>query len=165
MERTLTVLFRRDASRDKQREQIHYRGFTLFWPDGRPVAVGLDAFCQHGQRLLGLRKYLENCQECLIRLVNFPLASCDEDIRKMPGFRVRRFFLERTGSIGRIHFMDGTPTDACFDMEVDEEEVLEWIGLPWIPDGGQQWFDLAAGPEEVAMQSTTHQKFASCRTS
>ena len=54
MPRTLTVLFRRDPSRDRQCEAIRFEGYQVCWPDGRPVAVGLDAFCTHGQRLLGL---------------------------------------------------------------------------------------------------------------
>src|SRR5262245_59795900 len=55
MSRSLNVLFRRDPSRDRQDNQIHFEGYQFFWPDGRPLAVGLDAFCKHGQQLLGLR--------------------------------------------------------------------------------------------------------------
>ena len=54
MSRTLRILFRRDPSKDRQRGNIVFEGYEVLWPDGRPVAVGLDAFCKHGQRLLGL---------------------------------------------------------------------------------------------------------------
>jgi len=129
MQRTLTVLFRRDPTRDRRKEQIHYRGYSPHWPDGRPVDVGLDAFCQHGQRLLGLNRLLANNPECLIQLINFPVADSDENIRRLPGHRVRRFFIERQGESGRLHFMDGTPTDIVFTLGKDEEEVL--TGSAW----------------------------------
>jgi hypothetical protein len=148
MKRTLTVLFRRDPTRDRQKEQIRFRGYRPHWPDGRPVDVGLDAFCQHGQRLLGLNRVLAQSSECLIHLINFPVVDVDENIRRLPGHRVRRFFIERHGDNGRIHFMDGTPTEIVFNLDKDEEEVLHWIGLPHLDDGERQWFDLAACPVE-----------------
>ena len=40
MSRALTVLFRRDPSRDRQCENIAFEGHNVLWPDGRPVAVG-----------------------------------------------------------------------------------------------------------------------------
>jgi hypothetical protein len=52
--------------------------------------------------------------------------------------------LMRQGSRGRLHFLDGTPTDTVFDLGRDEYSVLEWIGLPLLRDGDQQWLDLAA---------------------
>jgi hypothetical protein len=159
MQRTLTVLFRRDPSRDRSKEQVHYRGYRPHWPDGRPVDVGLDAFCQHGQRLLGLNRLLARSHECLIRLINFPVADSEENIRRLPGHRVRRFFIERHGESGRIHFMDGTPTDIVFDMGKDETEVLHWIGLPHLDDGERQWFDLAACPVEKPPVTRKDEKF------
>lgn len=148
MARTLTVLFRRDPARDRRKEQIHYRGYRPHWPDGRPVDVGLDAFCQHGTRLLGLNRLLARSPEGLVRLINFPVHNHDENIRRLPGHRVRRFYIERQGQSGRIYFMDGTPTDIVFQMTKDEDEVLHWIGLPYLRDGERQWFDLAACPAE-----------------
>ena len=121
-----------------------------FWPDGRPVAVGLDAFCKHGQRLLGLGKHLAGCQEKLVRLVCMPLAGRDDDLNRIPGHRVRRFYLLREGRAGRIHFMDGTPTAVTFELDVDEPRVLHWIGLPALADGEIQWLDVAAMAVEPA---------------
>jgi hypothetical protein len=144
MSRILTVLFRRDPTRDRQQGKIHFEGYQVLWPDGRPVAVGLDAFCKHGQRLLGLGRHLAGCRERLIDLVCFPLSGLEDALTRIPGHRVRRFFLQRTGQRGRIHFMDGTPTDTIFDLGRDESAVLEWIGLPSLVEGDQQWFDLAA---------------------
>jgi hypothetical protein len=150
MSRTLTILFRRDPSRDRQRESIHYEGYQPFWPDGRPVAVGLDAFCKHGQRLLGLGKHLAGCRERLIRMICLPLLGRDDDLHRIPGHRVRRFFIERQGQTGRIHFMDGTPTSIIFEIGRDEPRVLHWLGLPTLGDGERQWFDLAAVTVDAA---------------
>jgi hypothetical protein len=149
MPRSLTVLFRRDPSRDGLRGNIAFEGYQVLWPDGRPVAVGLDAFCKHGQRLLGLGRHLAGCNERLIELICFPLDSRDDDLTKMPGHRVRRFFLERQGYCGRIHFLDGTPTNTTFELDRDEFPVLEWIGLPDLREGERQWIDLAARAVEM----------------
>ncbi len=148
MVRTLTILFRRDPSKDRARGSIHYEGYEVLWPNGQPVTVGLDAFCRHGQRLLGLGRHLAGCTEKLLQLCCYPLADREDDLTRLPGYRVRRFCLERHGSQGRLHFLDGTPTDAVFDLEQDDARVLRWIGLPFVRDGGRQWFDLAARPVE-----------------
>jgi hypothetical protein len=150
MPRTLTVLFRRDPSRDRQSEQVRFEGYQVCWPDGRPVAVGLDAFCAHGQRLLGLGRHLKGRTERQIELLCFPLRDREADMTKLPGARVRRFLLRRNGREGRIHFLDGTPTAAVFDLGADEQSVLHWIGLPALKDGGSQWIDLAARAAEPA---------------
>jgi len=149
MARTLTVLFRRDPTRDRQRGHIQFEGYEILWPDGRPIATGLNAFCNHGQRLLGLGRHLAGRSERMLRLICFPLKGRDDDLTRLPGHRVRRFFLERQGNTGRMHFLDGTPTDTVFEIGRDERKVLRWIGLTGLGDGEQQWFDLAAGPADT----------------
>jgi hypothetical protein len=142
--RSLTLLFRRDPSRDRQDEKVRFEGYRAYWPDGRPVAVSLDAFCTHGQRLLGLGRHLAGCREKLVTMLYLPLQDRDSDIHRIPGHRVRRFYLERQGSTGRIHFLDGTPTTAVFDLNCDEPKILQWLGLSAVEDGSCAWFDLAA---------------------
>ncbi len=149
MSRTITLLFRRDPSRDRQDRAVQFDGYLPLWPDGRPVAVGVDALCKHGQRLLGLGKHLAGCEEKLVNLICFPLSGRDDDLNRIPGHRVRRFYLRRDGQVGRLHFMDGTPTTATFELEQDEPRVLNWIGLPTLPDGEVQWLDLAATTVET----------------
>jgi hypothetical protein len=144
MARTLRILFQRDPSKDRYDNDIYYEGYKILWPNGRPAAVGLDAFCKHGQRLLGLGRHLAGCRERLMDLICFPLSSREDHLNRLPGARVRRFCLERTGRHGRVHFLDGTPTAIVFEMGRDEPGVLQWIGLTGLRDGEQQWFDLAA---------------------
>jgi len=160
MSRTLILLFRRDPSRDRQTEKIKFEGYEPLWPDGLPVAVGLDAFCKHGLRLLGLGKHLAGCQEKLVKLVCLPLNGRDDDLNRIPGYRVRRFYLLRTGNIGRIHFMDGTPTVATFELGVDEPRVIHWIGLNTLQDGETLWFDLAAVGVDTAIFQARHRMHA-----
>jgi hypothetical protein len=165
MARTLRILFRRDPTKDRSDNDIRYEGYKILWPNGRPAAVGLDAFCKHGQRLFGLGQHLAGCRERLIDMIYFPLASREDDLNRLPGFRVRRFCIERKGRQGRIHFLDGTPTAIVFELGRDEPRVLHWIGLTGLRDGGQQWFDLgaktvepaphAAGPLPVRFESPT----------
>jgi hypothetical protein len=142
-------MFRRDPSRDRQRGKIRFEGYQVFWPNGRPVATGLDGFCTHGQRLLGLGRHLAGCSEKLIEMICFPVQDREDDIIRIPGHRVRRFFLKREGSLGRIHFLDGTPTETTFDLGLDEDPVLDWIGLSSMQEGEVQWLDLAARPLEA----------------
>ena len=140
----MTVLFRRDPTKDRYRGTIHFEGYEVLWPDGREVTVGLDAFCKHGQRLLGLGRHLAGCTERLIELIFYPLDSREDNLTRIPGHRVRRFFLKREGACGRIHFLDGTPTETVFRVDRDEQKVLDWTGLPDLAEGEEQWFDLAA---------------------
>lgn len=148
MSRTLIILLRRDPTKDYERGTVHYQGYNPHWPDGSPLGVALDTLCQHGQRLLGLGKHLANCDERLIKMVLHPLNSMDDQLTKIPGYRVRRFYMQRTGNQGCMHFFDGTPTTAVFDVEKDEMKVLRWLGLDRMKDGEQFWFDLAAMPYE-----------------
>lgn len=151
MSRTLTILFRRDPSRDRQTELIKFEGYEILWPDGTPVAIGVEAFCKHGLRLFGLGKHLAGCHEKLIKMICFPLDGRDDDLNRIPGHRVRRFYIERLGDTGRVFFMDGTPTTMIFDVRRDEQIVLDWLGLSSLADGEQQWFDLAATELDVVV--------------
>lgn len=149
MSRTLRVLLRRDPSRDRVDSDVRYEGYKAYWPDGRPLAVGLSAFCKHGQRLLGLGRHLGGARERLVDLIVFPLPDSEASLTRLPGHRVRRFSIRREGRQGRIHFLDGTPTTVVFDLDHDEAPVLHWIGLPGLRDGERLWFDLAARPVEI----------------
>ncbi len=149
MGRYLEALFRRDPSRDRTEKGVFLEGYAIFWPDGSPVTLGLDAFCSHGQRLLGLGELLAGQQERRIDLLIFPQVTGRENMTRLPGRRVRRFFFQREGDGARVHFMDGTPTSIVFDLVHDDERVLEWFGLLGLDEGQRRWFDLSArGVEE-----------------
>ena len=162
MSRSLTLLFRRDPSRDRHTEDnIPLNGYQVYWPDGRPVALGLDTLCSHGQRLLGLNKQMMGHPERLVEMRLFPLSGREDSLNRIPGSRVRRFYIERQGRIGRLHFMDGTPTSAIYELDRDEPQVLEWLGLPDLTEGGQQWFDL--GAVAVETPDPTRPQLQACR--
>jgi hypothetical protein len=150
MPRTLTLLFRRDPRRGRRHGAVAYQGYQVLWPDGRAVAVGAEGFCRHGQRLLGQARQMAGLPERLVELLCYPLAGAEGPLTRSPGSRVRRLFLERSGSHGRLHFLDGTPTAVVFDLARDEPAVLDWVGLAALGDGQRQWLDLAARPVEPA---------------
>jgi hypothetical protein len=156
MSRTLTLLFRRDPFRDRQTGNVDLEGYEILWPDGRPVSIGVDGLCKHGQRLLGLGKRLAGCEEKLVKMVLFPLCDGNDDMNRIPGYRVRRFYIERNGSIGRIHFMDGTPTVATFNAYNDDPRIItrNWLGLTEMRDGDVFWFDLAAVAADASITSS-----------
>ena len=61
-----------------------------------------------------------------------PLTCREDNLTRIPGSRVRRFFLERSGCSGTVHFMDGTPTAAVFDTERDH---YLWLQVGWTERG------------------------------
>ena len=113
------------------------------------MAVGVDAFCTLGQRLLGLNRHLDGCHERLLDMVVYPLSNGEADMTRRPGARVRRFYLHRQGREGRLHFLDGTPTAAMVHLDQDDKAVLNWIGMTGLPENGIQWLDLVVLPAEV----------------
>jgi hypothetical protein len=127
-------------------------GFQMIWPDGQSVGLGLDAFCFHAQRVLGLERYLKGLSERMLELVVFPLKSPEDDFTRMPGLRVRRFMIQRQGTQGRIHLVNGAATEIVFEDGRDEPRVLEWIGLAHLREGEQFWFDFTPRPltEEIS---------------
>jgi hypothetical protein len=151
MSRILRVLFRREPSRDRVEDDIQFEGYHVLWPDGRSVAVGLSAFCKHGQRLLGLGRHLAGARELLVDLILFPLPDKEAGLTRLPGHRVRRFSIKRQSRQGQLFFLDGTPTIVVFDLDSDEAAVLHWVGLPALRDSERQWFDLAARPVEAPL--------------
>jgi len=154
MSRKLRLLFRKNPTRDRLEKDIPFEGYEVLWPDGRPVALGLDAFCKHGQRLLGLGRHLAGAAERLVEMRFVPLPHRNADLTRLPGHRVRRLCLERVGRTGRLYFLDGTPTTVRFDLDRDEPVCLRWLGLADLSDGERLWFDLAAQPiEQVAGMS------------
>ena len=144
MQHTLRFLLQRDPGKDRLDNDILYEGYQTLWPDGQPLSIGFDAFCKHGVRLLGLGRSMAGRRERLIDLSCFHLANREAALTRMPGHRIRRFYIRRSGRQGRLHFLDGTPTTIVLDMDQDEPRVQDWIGLSALGDGESQWFDLAA---------------------
>jgi hypothetical protein len=148
MQRTLQLLFRRDPARDRCERATPLEGYQVCWPDGRPVALGVDAFCTVGRRLLGLGRHLVHYRERLIELICIPIADHESRITQLAGHRVRRFFLTRLGRTGRLFFLDGTPTSVLLDLDRDERPLLDLFGLAELREGQRRWLDLAARPLE-----------------
>jgi hypothetical protein len=152
MTRTLRILMRRDPSRDRQEDSVRLEGYEILWPDGRPLGIGFDAFCRQGQRLFGLGRHLQGRGEALVEMTYHPLAGGDDGLTRLPGRRVRRFYLRREGRLGRLHFFNGTPTSIVLDLDRDEQPVLDWIGLPALGEGESGWFDLSASTAEAGQE-------------
>src|SRR5205814_1663601 len=129
MSRNLRLLFRRNPSRDRLENDIAFEGYEILWPDGKPVALGVESMCKHGQRLLGLGRHLRGSRERLVDMICVHLPHREVDLTRLPGHRVRRFCLERVGKLGKVYFLDGTPTTILFDVDRDEQVFLRWLGL------------------------------------
>lgn len=151
MTRSLQVLLRRDPLRDRQENDVPLEGYRFLWLDGRPMTTGLNALCKHGRRVLDLDRHLAGRGECRLELLWIPQQNPQAAMTRLPGLRVRRFYLLRQGRQGRVYFLNGTPTIIVFDLDHDEEAVLRWVGLANMRDGETQWFDLSARPATLSL--------------
>jgi hypothetical protein len=149
MARTLQILFRRDPSRDRQLNNVPMDGFELLWLDRSPVGYAFDAFCYHAQRILSLNRFLVGYDERLMEVVLFPRNGREDELVRLKGLKVRRLQICRQGRVGRIHLLNGAPTEITFEIGRDEARVIEWAGLNQLRDGESLWFDLTARPVET----------------
>lgn len=143
--RLLAITFRRNPEHDGQTDRIRYEGYHICWPNGQPVSVGFQRFCQLGSRLLGLGRRMAGKDRLLVEIGFHEVEGLESPLTRVAkGVRTRRFFLERHGPRGRIFFFNGTPTDMLFDENSDDPRVLSWLGWRTLEDGGRRWFDLSA---------------------
>jgi hypothetical protein len=152
MARKLQILFRRDPKRNRQLNNVDMDGFQLLWPDRRPVESGFDAFCRHTQRALGLHRHMEDVEEQLMELIHYPRNGREDSLVRIPGQIVRRLMVKREGVVGRLHLLNGAPTEITFEMGRDDPRLLNWVGLPELADGEERWFDLKARPVRSAVR-------------
>lgn len=139
----LTVLFRRRPGTEHAHGGITFAGYDIAWPDGRPVQTGLRRFCNVGARLLLGRR--SEGETTLVRLTVHPVAGLEAALtRPGGGVRCRRLYAVRRGDNIRLHFLDGTPTEAVFHAAADEPRVLRWLQAERMRPGEPFWFDLAS---------------------
>ncbi len=73
-----------------------------------------------------------------------PLSDREDRLPRIPGCRLRVLYFERTGSQLKVFLSDDTPTEIVFDLERDEEPILDWLGGRGVADGDRQWFGFYA---------------------
>ena len=140
--RKLSVVLRRNESKDEQIGGIEYTGYDIFWPSGARVqGLAFDRFCK-----IGVRYILGRDKPAVAEVDAYfvPLAGRQELPPRVPGSRVRVLSLERDGPRLTVCLSDETPTDIVFDLEQDEEPVLRWLGARAVADPGRQWFGFYA---------------------
>jgi hypothetical protein len=139
----LTVLFQRRPGTEQVRRGVAFSEYDIFWPDGRPVRLGLSRFCKFGARLLLGRRY--EGDTALVKVTLHPVAGLEASLtRPGGGVRCRRLYAVRRGDAIRLHFLDGTPTEAVFHAAADEPTVLRWLQAERMQPGEPFWFDLAS---------------------
>jgi hypothetical protein len=139
----LTVLFQRRAGTEQVRRGVTFCEYDIFWPDGQPVRLGLSRFCNFGARLLLGRRY--EGETALVQVTLHPVAGLEAALtRPGGGIRCRRLYALRRGDAIRLHFLDGTPTEAVFHAKSDEARVLRWLQAERMRPGEPFWFDLAS---------------------
>jgi hypothetical protein len=139
----LTVLFQARPGTVHVRRGVTSSEYDISWPDGRPVHLGLSRFCNVGSRLLLGRRH--GGATALVRVTLQPVAGLEAALpRPGPGVRRRRLYALRRGDTIRLHFLDGTPTEAVFDASRDDPTVLRWLHAERMRPGEPFWFDLAS---------------------
>lgn len=139
----LTLLFRSRPGTRHVRGGIPFAEYDIAWPDGRPVRTGLSRFCNFGARLLLGRRYQGDT--ALVRLTVHPVAGLAASLtRPGGGVRSRRLYALRHGDLIRLHFLDGTPTEAVFHAAEEEPPVLRWLQVERMRPGEPFWFDLCS---------------------
>jgi hypothetical protein len=136
----LTLRFQRRTGTEHVKGGITFVEYDIAWPDGRPVQAGLSRFCNFGSRLLLGRSYTGGT--ALVRLTLHPVAGLEAALTRLgDGTRCRRLYALRLGDTIRLHFRDGTPTEAVFHFD-DEAPVLRWLQADRMYPGEPFWFDL-----------------------
>jgi hypothetical protein len=140
--RKISIHFRRNERKDEQIDGIEYTGYDLYWPSGlRVTGLGFDRFCKIGMRyILGREKPVFAAVDAYF----LPLESRCDLLPRIPGCRLRVLYFERTGSQLKVFLSDDTPTEIIFDLERDEEPILDWLGGRSVADGDRQWFGFYA---------------------
>lgn len=137
----LTLRFQRRPGTEYVHGGITSAEYDVAWPDGSPVQGGLIRFCNFGSRLLLGRRYQGGTT--LVRLTVYPVAGLKAALtRPGGGVRCRRLYALRRGDSIRLHFLDGTPTEAVFHAAQDAPHVLRWLHADDMPLGEAFWFDL-----------------------
>jgi hypothetical protein len=118
----LTLRFQRRPGTEHARGGITSAEYDIAWPDGRPVQTGLSRFCNFGSRLLLGRRYAGGTT--LVHLTVHPVAGLEAALtRPGGGAHCRRLYAVRRGDTIRLHFLDGTPTEAVFHAAEEEAEL------------------------------------------
>src|SRR5262249_49615185 len=122
----LLVLLQRRQEFDQCKNRVVFTGFDICHPDGRPVSVSMQGFCQQGTRLLlGRARHIDRA---LVRITLFPVAELEAALTRLGrGVRCRRFYALRKGDEIRWHFFNGTPTEMVFHDRLDDPAVLYWL--------------------------------------
>jgi hypothetical protein len=139
----LTLRFQRHAGTEHVRGGITSAEYDIAWPDGHPVQTGLSRFCKFGARLLLGRRYQGGV--AFVRLTVHPVAGLEAALtRPGGGVRCRRLYALRLGDTIRLHFLDGTPTEAVFHATEEEPPVLRWLQADRMRPSEAFWFDLCS---------------------
>jgi hypothetical protein len=138
----LTVVLQRCPDKDGAKDGIHFAGYDIHWPDGRPVTLGLHRFCSQGTKLLLGRG--REPERALLRVTLYPIEGVEAGLtRPGRGIRCRRFYAVRDENEIRFHFFTGDRTEIVFD-ERDDPRVLHWLHAKYIQAHIPFWFDLAS---------------------
>lgn len=109
------------------------------WPDGSPIPLSFNNLCIIGLKtLFRKREIVDGPIEIIMR----DIENIDEPVTKIKNIRGRRFFM--TTEDGKAYFWlcNGFKTDLYFNLEKEEQEILNWLLPP--KEGDKKWFDLIA---------------------
>lgn len=139
--RKIDLLLRRNSSNDSTTGDVKYTGFDICWEDGQPVQMNLARLCGVGvSQIFG--DQIPQAGSFCVRYYLVPVENRAAPRLAVPrSLKPRRVYFERQGPLAALHLANGFCTDIAFHQN-DDPRILQWVGLPQMSQGQQQWADV-----------------------
>jgi hypothetical protein len=109
------------------------------WPDGNPIPLSFNNLCIIGLKTLFKKREIVDGP---IKIIMRDVLNIDEPVTKINNIRGRRFFMTTEDHKTYFWLCNGIKTDLMFNLEKEEQEILDWLLPP--KEGDTKWFDLIA---------------------
>lgn len=109
------------------------------WPNGSPIPLSFNNLCIIGLKTLFKKREIVDGP---IKIIMHDILNIDEPVTRIDNIRGRRFFITTENNKAYFWLCNGIKTDLLFDLEKEEQEILNWLLPP--KEGQTKWFDLIA---------------------
>ena len=109
------------------------------WPDGSPIPLSFNNLCIIGLKTLFKKREIVDGP---IKIIMCDVQNIDKPVTRINNIRGRRFFMTTENKKSYFWLCNGIKTDLLFDLEKEEQEILDWLLPP--QEGETKWFDLIA---------------------
>ena len=136
--RTLEVLLS-VSSEPEDDNGIKKTAVKFSWLDGSPIPLSFNNLCVIGLKTLFRKRDIVDGP---IKIIMRDVIDLDEPVTRINNIRGRRFFMTTEDHKTYFWLCNGVKTDLLFNLEKEEQEILNWLLPP--KEGDTKWFDLIA---------------------